>query len=120
MAAVRAQEAEGKLQKQLEKKAKIEWIANVERALGDDLEATPRPVSKRKLRHTKTLREILVDESSKGSEEECQPADQDFEPPSGDDVATESGCEEVEPDTPPKKKKKVNKETVRAAIKAAS
>ena len=117
MAAIRAQEAEEKLQKQLEKKAKIERIAKLERALGDDLKATPRPVSKRKLRHTETFRKTLV-ESSKGSEEESQPTDQDFESPSGDDVATKSGCE-VELDSPPKKKKKQNKETVRAAIKAA-
>jgi hypothetical protein len=117
MAAVRAQQEEKRVQEQLEKQAKIGRIATLENTLEDDPEATLCPNSKWKLRHTKTFLEILVDESSKGSEEESWATDQDFDPPSGDDVATKSGCE-IELDSPPKKKKKVNKETVRAAIKA--
>jgi hypothetical protein len=116
MAAVWAQQEEKRVQEQLEKQAKIGRIATLENALEDDPEATPCPNSKWKLHHTKTFLEILVDESSKGSEEESQATDQDFNPPSGDDMVTESGCE-IELDSPPKKKKKVNKEMVQAAIK---
>jgi hypothetical protein len=120
MAAVRAQEAKKKSQKLLERNAKIDRIARLENTLNDP-EATPCPGPKRKLRHTNTVREIPVDGASKGSEEGSQPTDQDFEPPSGesdDDTATELG-HDIELDTPPKKKKKANKESMRAAIIAA-
>jgi hypothetical protein len=117
MAAFRAQEAEKELQKQSERNAKVNRIATLERALEDDPEATPCPNFKRKLRRTEAYLETVATEASKGSEEGSQATAQDFEPPSGDDVATES-VGEIELNTPPKKKKKVN-ETVRAAIKAA-
>jgi len=117
MAAFRAEEAEKKLEKELEKQEKVNRIAMLEKALDDEVEATPHPDFKRKLRRSKAYLEIPVNEDSMGSEE-SRDADQDFEPTSGNEVTTESGME-TEPETPPKKKKKTNKEPVRAAITAA-
>jgi len=116
MAAFQAEEAEKKLQKELEKQVKVDRIAVLEKVLEDELEATPRPNFKQKLRRRQAYLEIPVNEDSKGSGEESEDADQYFEPTSGNKVTTDSG---IETETLPKKKKKANKEPVRVAIKAA-
>src|ERR1700720_2746718 len=115
MAAFLAEQAEKKLQKELEKQAKVEWIAMLEKVLEDEPEATPRPDFKWKLRRSKAYLEIPVNVDKKGSDEESWDADQDFEPTSGNKVMTESRIKTERP----KKKKKTSKEPVRVAIKAA-
>jgi hypothetical protein len=123
MAAFRSEEAEKKLQKELEKQAKVDRIAELEKVLENDseLEATPRPNFKRKLRRCKAYQnlEVPINGGSKGSKDDSQVADQDFEPTSGNEVTTAESGAETELDTPLKKKKKVDKEPMRARIKAA-
>ena len=122
MEVVRAQEAEKKVQKELDQKAKVDRIASIELRLTEELDVTPRPPIKQRLRRTSSyallplddkmvddrMEDVTVDESS----------DNEFQPTLGYERETEVEIE-TETDRPPKKKKKVAKEPVRAAVKAA-
>ncbi|KAI0245556.1 hypothetical protein BJV78DRAFT_1308905 [Lactifluus subvellereus] len=90
-----------KKQKELEQQAKVDQIAMLEKTLEDEPDLTPHPNSKWKLCRSKAYLEIPVYDDSKGSKEEGEDADQDFKPASN-----------------MPKRKKANKEPVRAAIKA--
>jgi len=119
----RAQEAEKKKQKDLDQKAKIDRIASVEQRLTEELDVTPRPAIKQRLRRTTAFLELPLDGNPKDliTDESSLSAynDDEFEPPTdrpGTEVETET---ESESEAPPKKKKKTAKEPVRTAIKAA-
>jgi len=116
----RAQEAEKKKQKDLDQKAKIDRIASVEQRLTEELDVTPRPAIKQRLRRTTAFLELPLDSNPKDliTDESSLSAynDDEFEPPTdrpGTEVETKT-----ETETPPKKKK-MAKESVRTAIKAA-
>jgi len=124
MAAFQAEESKKKLQNKLEKQAKVNRIAMLEKVLDDKLEATPCPNFKWKLcsKACSETPDIPVNKDliySKESKEESQVTDQDFKPTSGDDVTTTESGVETDLETPLKKKKKANKEPVQEAIKAA-
>jgi hypothetical protein len=116
----RAKEAEKQKQNNLDQKAKIDRIASVEQRLTDELDITPRPAIKQRLRRTTTFLELPLDDNPKDlnlfTDESSAYNDDEFEPPT-DHAGTEVETETSE--CPPKKKKKTAKEPVRAAVKAA-
>jgi hypothetical protein len=57
----RAEEAKKRVQEDLDQKAKIDRIASVEQRLTDELNVTPRPAIKQRLRRTTTFLELPPD-----------------------------------------------------------
>jgi hypothetical protein len=124
----RAQEAEKQKQKELDKKAKAERIASVERKLAEEVDVTPRPAIKQRLRRTYAFREpelplgnnpndAFPDNSSLTNDDEFQP-----EPTSSSATEREADKTDNESETelPPKKKTKTIKEPVHEAVQVSS
>src|SRR5882724_5631162 len=63
----RTQEAEKQKQKDLDQKAKVDQITSVEQRLTDELDVTPRPAIKQRLRHTTAFLELPLDGNPKDS-----------------------------------------------------
>jgi hypothetical protein len=116
MEVVHTQEAEKKVQKELDQKVKVDRITSIEQRLTDELDVTPRPPIKQRLCPTTSyailplddrMEDVTGDESSNNK----------FQPTSGYERETKVKIK-TETDRPPKKKKVVKK-LVRTAVKAA-
>ncbi|KAF8495461.1 hypothetical protein F5888DRAFT_1635530 [Russula emetica] len=121
----RAQEAEKQKQKELDEKAKTDRIDTVEQRLTGELDVTPRPTIKQRLRRTTATTAFLElplgnnpdvvannafpDDSSLTNDDEFQPTSE-----SATECADKTD-DETETELPPKKKKKIAKEPVPVA-----
>jgi len=121
----RVQEAKKKEQEELDTKAKADRIANVERKLAEEVDITPRPTIKQRLRRTHAFQEpevplgnnpndAFLDNSSLTNDDEFQP-----EPTSSsatERAASDKTDDESETELPPKKKAKTAKEPVQVQV----
>ncbi|KAN0103836.1 hypothetical protein V8E52_011587 [Russula decolorans] len=121
----RVQEAKKKEQEELDTKAKADRIANVERKLAEEVDITPRPTIKQRLRRTHAFQEpevplgnnpkdVFSDNSSLTNDDEFQP-----EPTSSsatERAASDKTDDESETELPPKKKAKTAKEPVQVQV----
>ena len=127
----RAQEAEKQKQKELDEKAKADRLASVERKLAEEVDVTPCPTKKRRLRCTNAFQEpdfplasnpnasagdMIPDNSSltTGNDDDFQPVPT-LSSASERADSDKTGDDETETELPPKKKKKTSKQPVHAA-----
>jgi hypothetical protein len=118
----RAQEAEKQKQKELDKKAKADRIASVEKKLAEEVDVTPRPAIKQRLRRTYAFQEpeFPLDNNPKDTfpDNSSLTNDDDFQPEPTSSSATERAADKTDDESdsetglPPKKKTKTTKEPV--------
>jgi hypothetical protein len=115
----RAQEAEKQKQKELDEKVKADRIASVERKLAEEVDVTPCPTIKQRLRRANAFQEpdfpLVKNPNDMFPDNSSLTNDDDFQPKPTSSPATERADktdDETETELPPKKKKKTTKEPV--------
>ena len=123
-----AQEAEKQKQKELDKKAKADRIASIEKKLAEEVDVTPCLTIKQRLRRTYAFQEPKIPLGSNPNDRFPDNLsltnDDEFRPEPTSSSATERAADETgdesETELPPKKKTKTAKELVRVGAQVFS